>query len=276
MNDVSLKAKIRNIAKEKGIPAQLVLQNYLFERLLLRLSRTEYSDKFVIKGGILISSIVGLSSRATMDLDTTLKDLPLTPEQIEKAIRIICAENTSDGIAFELIGLEPIRDDDVYGGYRVSIKAKYGKICAPMTIDVSTGDVITPGATQHEFKMMFEDSSIRLWSYNIETILGEKIETILSRTVYNTRPRDFYDVYALINTTCYDKRLFCEALTATAEHRGTLNSIKDIHGLLQVISESGELKRLWENYRKQFQYAAEIEYSMTVSAMKELLSGITL
>lgn len=167
MKDMSLKAKIRNIAREKQVPAQLVLQHYLNERFLIRLSMTRYREKFVVKGGTLIASIVGLSNRSTMDLDTTLRNLPLTPETIESAIAEICAVNAGDDISFQFKYMEPIRDDDMYGGYRVIIQADYGKIAAPMSMDISTGDIMTPDAIKREFSSMFDDEKFGLWSYNV-------------------------------------------------------------------------------------------------------------
>lgn len=154
-NAMSLKAKIRNLAKQKHIPAQVILQNYMFEGLLARLSVSDYRDRFILKGGMLVAAIVGLDNRATMDLDTTLKNLPLTPESIKKALNSIIAINTNDNISFEIKDIEPIREDDIYGGYRVSLVAVYDTMTTPLSIDVSTGDIITPEAVQYSFKRIF-------------------------------------------------------------------------------------------------------------------------
>ena len=225
---MSLKAKIRNIAKSKNIPAQVILQNYMFERFLNRLSVSEYKEKFVLKGGMLVAALVGLDNRATMDLDTTLKNLPLTPEAIEKALSEIFEINLNDDVKFRLKSISPIREDDIYGGYRVALDAIYETIVTPMTIDVSTGDVITPNAVQFSFTGIFDDElKFELWAYNIETVLAEKVETILRRSVFNTRPRDFYDAYILITTQKFDKAVFAEALEKTIEHRGTRSQIND-------------------------------------------------
>ena len=193
-NAMSLKAKIRNIAKQKNIPAQVILQNYMFERLLVRLAASAYKDKFVLKGGMLVAAIVGLDNRATMDLDTTLKNLPLTPEAIRSALEQVSAVPFDDGVAFELGKISPIREDDIYGGYRVMLNAHFDTLITPLSIDVSTGDAITPHAVQYQFSEIFDDEkSYELWAYNIETVMAEKVETILRRGVFNTRPRDFYD-----------------------------------------------------------------------------------
>ena len=213
---MSLKAKIRNIAKQKNIPAQVILQNYMFERLLVRLSASEYKEKFVLKGGMLVAAIVGLDNRATMDLDTTLKNLPLTPEAIRSALEEVCGIAFDDGVTFEIGTISPIREDDIYGGYRVMLNAKFDTLLTPLSIDVSTGDAITPRAVQYNFYEIFDDEkSYELWAYNIETVMAEKVETILRRGVFNTRPRDFYDAYILTTTQKFDKAVFAEALSAS-------------------------------------------------------------
>ena len=270
-NAMSLKAKIRNIAKAKNIPAQVILQNYMFERLLVRLAQSEYREKFVLKGGMLVAAIVGLDNRATMDLDTTLKNLPLTPEAIRTALESICAVPCDDEVSFAVGSISPIRDDDIYGGYRVMLDARYDTILAPLSIDVSTGDAITPHAVEFSFNEIFDDSkSFRLWAYNIETVLAEKVETILRRTVFNTRPRDFYDAYILATTQKYDKALFSRALQATAQHRGTTEQIDNVTGILQDIAESTALQAMWEKYRKQFAYAKDISFDQIVIVLRDL------
>ncbi len=271
-NAMSLKARIRNIAKQKNIPAQVILQNYMFERLLIRLSASEYKEKFVLKGGILVAAIVGLDNRATMDLDTTLKNLPLTPEAIRSALEDICNITYNDGVVFEVGAISPIREDDIYGGYRVVLTAKFDTLITPLTIDVSTGDAITPHAVQYSFAEIFDDEqSYELWAYNIETVMAEKVETILRRGVFNTRPRDFYDAYILATTQKFDKAVFADALKATATHRGTAEQILDVPSILQNIEESTELKSMWDKYRKQFAYAKEIEYMSIISVLRQLL-----
>ena len=271
-NAMSLKAKIRNIARQKNIPAQVVLQNYMFERLLVRLSASEYKDKFVLKGGMLVAAIVGLDNRATMDMDTTLKSLPLTPEAIRSALDNICNSPFNDGVSFEIGTISPIREDDIYGGYRVMLNARFDTIITPLSMDVSTGDAITPHAVQYNFSEIFDDEkTYELWAYNIETVMAEKVETILRRGVFNTRPRDFYDAYILTTTQKFDRAVFENALKATANHRGTVRQIEDVPGILQNIEESPELKTMWERYRKQFAYAADIEYEQIMNVLKMLL-----
>ncbi len=269
---MSLKAKIRNIAKKKNIPAQVILQNYMFERLLVRLSASEYKKKFVLKGGMLVAAIVGLDNRATMDMDTTLRNLPLTPEAIRSALEDICYIEFDDGVVFEVGTISPIREDDIYGGYRVAMTAKFDTLVTPLSIDVSTGDVITPYAVQYNFSEIFDDEkSYELWAYNIETVMAEKVETILRRGVFNTRPRDFYDAYILATTQKFDKAVFAEALRATADHRGTSEQISDVPGILHNIEESTELKTMWDKYRKQFAYAQDITYEQIIDVVSDIV-----
>mgnify|MGYP000759577869 CR=1 FL=1 len=269
---MSLKEKIKNYAKSNKIAAQVVLQNYMFERFLERLSVSEYSEKFVVKGGMLIAAIVGLDTRSTMDLDTTLKNLPLKEEQILTALTSICEIDLEDDVSFEIKSVSMIRKGDIYGGYCARIDAVYDTIITPLSIDVSTGDVITPCAIKYEFEGIFdEDVKITLWGYNIETVMAEKVETILRRGVFNTRPRDFYDAYILTTTQKFDKTVFSKALTATAAHRGTAEQITDVPGILHNIETSTELKTMWDKYRKQFAYAEKIEYEQIMAALKTLV-----
>lgn len=269
---MSLKAKIRNIAKQKNIPAQVILQNYMFERLLVRLSASEYKEKFVLNGGMLVAAIVGLDNRATMDMDTTLKNLPLTPEAIRSALEDICSIAFDDGVVYEIGTISPIRKDDIYGGYRVMLNARFDIMLTPLSIDVSTGDVITPHAVQYNFSEIFDDEkSYELWAYNIETVMAEKVETILRRGIFNTRPRDFYDAYILTTTQKFDITVFEDALKATANHRGTTNQIADVPSILHNIEESPELKTMWDKYRKQFFYAKNITYEQIMDSIKALL-----
>ena len=259
---MSLKGKIKNYAKSKSIAAQVVLQNYMFERFLARLSMSDYREKFVVKGGMLIAAIVGLDTRSTMDLDTTLRNLPLTEEKVMDAVENICKITLGDDVIFEVKSIAPIRKDDRYGGFCVRLDAIYDTIVTPLSIDVSTGDVITPEAVEYEFSGIFdEEIRIKMWGYNIESVMAEKVETILSRGIFNTRPRDFYDVYILGTTQRYDMKIFLKALEATAIHRGSREQIIDKTGIIEKLSASEELIQMWEKYRKKFSYASEIQYA---------------
>ena len=273
---MSLRAKINNYAKEHGILAQVVLQNYMFECLLDRISRSKYVDNFVIKGGILVSSLVGLDVRSTMDMDTTLVHLSLTEEKIMEAMNAIIAVPANDGIVFNFVSVEPIRKDDVYGGFCLKLDAKYESIETPLSIDITTGDAITPEPMNYGYKRLFNSENvIPLRSYPLETVLAEKIETIITRGILNTRPRDFYDVYILTKTQGYNAETLRKAIFATAEHRGTKAIMEaETNNRLAVIENSSELQSQWAKYQKKFPYAKDITYQETVNAVKEVIHEI--
>ncbi|MBB5219068.1 putative nucleotidyltransferase component of viral defense system [Treponema rectale] len=275
-NAMSLRAKINNYAKEHGILAQVVLQNYMFECLLDRISRSKYVDNFVIKGGILVSSLVGLDVRSTMDMDTTLVHLSLTEEKIKEAMNAIITVPADDGVVFNFVSVEPIRKDDVYGGFCLRLDAKYESIETPLSIDISTGDAITPEPINYGYKRLFNSENvIPLRSYPLETVLAEKIETIITRGILNTRPRDFYDVYILTKTQGYNAETLRKAIFATAEHRGTKAIMEaETNSRLAVIENSSELQSQWAKYQKKFPYAKDITYQETVNAVKEVIHEI--
>lgn len=270
---MSLKAKIRNLAKKKDMSAQVVLQNYMFERFLERLSISEYRDKFILKGGMLIASIVGIESRSTMDMDATIKNYAITSESVEKAIKDVCRIDIDDDVIFSFLDIESIRDDDIYGGFKVSIQADYDTIITPMQIDITTGDAITPEEVLFLFKMIFEKNSIGIWAYNIETVLAEKVETILRRGELNTRPRDFYDVYILTHTQKFNKSIFKEALNQTAQHRETTHIFNDLKKRVEGIENSETLRSRWLKYTKDYRYADNIPYEDVIMALKELIDS---
>ena len=268
---MSLKGRIKNIAKSKNISAQVILQNFMFECLLERLSVSKYKDKFVLKGGMLIAALVGIDNRATMDLDTTLRNLSLTQENVIKTITEICAIELDDEVIFTVKKTEPIRKDDIYGGLRVSIDAVYDTIVTPLSIDVSTGDAITPSPVKYTFSGIFDETKeIELWAYNIETVLAEKVETILRRGELNTRPRDFYDIHILCTTQKYDSEIFKNAFWATAEHRGSAELIRDVHGIVENIKTSMLLQNSWKRYAKEYKYSESISYETVIAALENV------
>ena len=274
MNDMSLKAKIRNIAIEKNVSASAVLQNYLISRFLFRLAKSDYKDKFVIKGGMLISSMIGIEQRATMDLDATLRYMQLEEDSIRDAFTKICLVPDDDGIEFVFRSISPIRDDDEYGGYRIAYSAVLGKINAPMSMDISTGDVITPDARLHEFTDMLEpEKKIELLSYPTETVMAEKLETILSRGVENTRPRDFYDVYTLAALD-YDTKVLSKAFEATAKHRGSYDKIQDHTSIVGNIREDRTMNQRWNGYQKQMPYAEGISFDDALNVVQKIMESL--
>lgn len=268
----SLKAKIRNIGKEKGIPAQVVMQNYMFERFLERISLSKYKDNFILKGGMLIASMVGMDTRATMDMDATIQAFPLDEKHIQDVMNEICAIKLDDNIQFHQTKITPTREDDQYGGYKVYLEAAYDSIKTPLSMDITTGDVITPRAIKHKFQGVFDkEKQIELWSYNTETVLAEKVETILRRGPFSTRPRDFYDVYILSKTQEFDAATFQEALEATSKHRESSEKVRDAERIMGTIENSEELRKQWKKYQRQYAYAEGISFEDTIKEVNGVL-----
>ena len=271
-NAMSLKAKIRIIAKSKGISAQAVLQNFFFDCFLNRLSKSEYREMFILKGGLLIAAMAGIDARSTMDMDATIRSLPMDEESLKIAINKICSMPVNDNIIFQMNGISFIREDNEYGGYRISLNAIFDKINSPLSIDITTGDAITPKPVKRLFKSLFNDTvQFELWTYNTETILAEKVETILRRSVGNTRPRDFYDVYLITKTQDFNIDIFYQALSATSAHRGTTERISNVPEIMESIKESEILRKQWDKYQKEYSYAKGILYEDIVKAVNDLL-----
>ena len=277
-NAMQLKAIIKNIAKDKNISAALVLQNYMLERFLERVSLSRYHDNYIIKGGFLIASMVGLDSRATMDMDATIKGYPINEEAIRKMVEDIIAVPVEDAIHFCLKSVREIREGDEYTGYRVALTADYEKMAVPLKLDITTGDKITPREIEYSYKLMMEDRSIRVLAYNLSTILAEKLETVVSRGDQNTRPRDYYDIYILskLQAENIDIGNLKAALSATTAKRGSSELMMQYVKIMKTVKNSDVMKRQWDNYRKNFDYAAGIEFEETcdavVAMMDELVS----
>ena len=266
-----LKGAIRNLAKKKGIHAQEVLQIFMFERIIERLSVSLYKDRFILKGGLLISAILGVAERTTMDMDTTVKGLPMDEQSIRKAISEILDQTVDDGIEFQLLDLTPIREDDEYENFRASIQATYGKMKIPMKIDITTGDEITPKEIQFSYPFLFDDRRVMVKAYTQETILAEKYETIIRRNVGNTRARDFYDLHLLyqLYRENADWNLLKQAVLATAKKRDSLSVLQDTKRILLALEESTILVDLWKRYQTQNLYAREITYPAIIETVKE-------
>ena len=272
-NAMSLKAIINNIAKENKISAQSVLQTYMLERLLERISVSKYKDNFILKGGMLISAMLGIDSRTTMDMDTTIKGFKLTEENIKNIINEICNIKIDDGVTFEVQKIELIREDDDYGGYRITFKASYMEsMPVIMKIDITTGDKITYKEIRYSFDLMLEDRKIQIWSYNLETVIAEKFESIIKRGVLGTRIRDFYDIYMLLNTQAknIDFDTLKNAIYFTAKHRNTINFIKDWPKIIEQLNNSDIMKNQWARYQKNNFYAKEIKYENLIETLNQI------
>lgn len=277
-NAMQLKSIVKNIAKEKKISAQLVLQNYMLERFLERVSLSPYRENFIIKGGFLIASMVGLDSRATMDIDATIKGYPVNSETIKAMVEEVLTIPIADSISFEFRSIGEIREGDEYTGYRIALTANYEKMAVPLKLDITTGDIITPKEVEYEYKLMLEDRSIHVLAYNLPTILAEKLETVISRGDQNTRPRDYYDIFILtkLQSGNIDLATLRDALQATAEKRGSVAVVKQFREIMQVVRNSPVMKRQWGDYRKDFDYAAGIDFEETCDAVIAIMDKMIL
>ena len=267
-----LKGSIRSMAAKKNLRAQEVLQMFLFERILERLANSAYKDNFILKGGLLISSIIGIGERTTMDMDTTVRGIQMEEDEIVKAIQEIISVDVGDEIIFEYESIEPIREDDAYNNFRVHLRAKYGKIDSPMKIDVTTGDVITPAAIQYDFPMLFEDKTVSVMAYTLETILAEKYETILRRNVGTTRARDYYDLHTLFRSRKDEIRpdVLKAAVLHTAKKRDSINDIEDWQEILADIKAEPLMQSLWDNYVAENQYIVELSFEEVLKTVEEV------
>lgn len=269
-NTMSLKATINNIAKENKVSAQSVLQTYMLERLLERISVSQYKDNFILKGGMLISAMLGIDSRTTMDIDTTIKGFELTEENVKKIMEDVCKIDLHDDITLKINRVEQIRENDDYNGYRLTFEAKYmNNMPVIMKIDVTTGDKITYREIEYSFELMLENRKINIWSYNIETVLAEKFEAIIKRGVLGTRIRDFYDVHMLLKTQIknVDKKTLRVAIMYTAEHRGSLDIMKQWKEIVEELKDDETMISQWKRYKKNNFYAEGIDYKDLIDSI---------
>ena len=269
-----LKDLIRNLSKKKSADAQILMRNYMMERFLERISLSEYKDKFILKGGMLVAAMVGLDARATMDLDATIKGANVSLTDVETIISNIIAIPIDDGVSFCIKRISEIMEEADYPGVRVSMETKFDGVITPLKIDISTGDVITPTEIRYRFILMLEDRRIEVWAYNLETVLAEKLETVISRNVTNTRMRDFYDIYILqkLYGEQLRKEVLWNALVATARKRGTLQQVEsgDTKEVFDEVETSSVMENLWKAYQKNYYYAANISWQMVMQSIRFL------
>ena len=274
-NANSFKAKIKNIAREKGTPAQQVQQNYLIEKILKLISESRYKDSFIVKGGFLIGQMIGLDKRTTMDLDVTLKGQPLSEKNIQTIFKEIVSQ-PSEGFQFEVDMLEPIRQDDEYGGFTLKLKATFDTLREVVFIDITTGDRITPREITYQLQSVFSENKLEVWTYNLETVLAEKLETIIRRGVASTRPRDRYDLFTLyhLRKDEIDIPILKTALNNTAKKRESLDVLTHWESQLEEIRSSDYQKQLWSRYQKSFRYASEISFEESVEVVTIILKHL--
>ena len=261
-NSRQLKDLIRNMAREKGINAQILMRNYMLERLLERIALSEFKDKFVLKGGMLVAAVVGIDLRSTIDMDATIKSYPLSVESVQDIFTSILSVPVNDGVTIELKSAKAIRDEAEYTGVRVALEACLGNTRASLKVDITAGDAITPKEMVYRFDLLLEDRSIDILAYNIETVIAEKIETLLSRGTANSRMRDYYDLYILLQLRgqAIDVRTLTDAVTATAQRRGSSALLSEGALILEEIFTNEDLFRLWKEYQKEYNYAEDISW----------------
>ena len=271
-----IKGRIKSVAKQNNADARTLMRIYMMERFLERLAQSEYRDNFIIKGGILVTAMIGVAHRSTMDIDTSMKNLNLSAEDALRVVNQVKDIDLDDGVSFEVKDVSNIMDEMEYPGIRVTMNANVGRLITPLKIDISTGDVITPRAIEFNYDLLLEDRSISLWSYNLETILAEKLQTVLARGILNTRMRDFYDIRMLLDTyeDKVNKAVLKDAFAATCKKRGTDHLQEQAEEIIKIIEADEQLRVLWRAYQKKYSYAAEIDYASVISGVRKLMDWI--
>lgn len=271
-----IKGRIKSVAKQNNADARTLMRIYMMERFLERLAQSEYRDNFIIKGGILVTAMIGVAHRSTMDIDTSMKNLNLSAEDALRVVNQVKDIDLDDGVSFEVKGVSNIMDEMEYPGIRVTMNANVGRLITPLKIDISTGDVITPRAIEFNYDLLLEDRSISLWSYNLETILAEKLQTVLARGILNTRMRDFYDIRMLLDTyeDKVNKVVLKDAFAATCNKRGTDHLQEQAEEIIKIIEADEQLQVLWRAYQKKYSYAAEIDYASVINGVRKLMNWI--
>ena len=271
-----IKGRIKSVAKQNNADARTLMRIYMMERFLERLAQSEYRDNFIIKGGILVTAMIGVAHRSTMDIDTSMKNLNLSAEDALRVVNQVKDIDLDDGVSFDVKDVSNIMDEMEYPGIRVTMNANVGRLITPLKIDISTGDVITPRAIEFNYDLLLEDRSISLWSYNLETILAEKLQTVLARGILNTRMRDFYDIRMLLDTyeDKVNKAVLKDAFAATCKKRGTDNLQEQAEEIIKIIEADEQLQVLWRAYQKKYSYVAEIDYASVISGVRKLMDWI--
>ena len=271
-----IKGRIKSVAKQNNADARTLMRIYMMERFLERLAQSEYRDNFIIKGGILVTAMIGVAHRSTMDIDTSMKNLNLSAEDALRVVNQVKDIDLDDCVSFEVKDVSNIMDEMEYPGIRVTMNANVGRLITPLKIDISTGDVITPRAIEFNYDLLLEDRSISLWSYNLETILAEKLQTVLARGILNTRMRDFYDIRMLLDTyeDKVNKAVLKDAFAATCKKRGTDHLQEQAEEIIKIIEADEQLRVLWRAYQKKYSYAAEIDYASVISGVRKLMDWI--
>ncbi len=269
-----LKDKIRNYSGGDGKKVQIYIRNYMMERFLERVSVSDYNDNFILKRGMLVASLIGIDMRSTMDIDTTIMAIDLNIEKATKVINDIIAIDIDDGIIFFLKSASEIMEEHDYPGIRFMLEARLDSLRQPVKIDISTGDIITPSAVSYSYKLMMEERIIPIYTYNIETLLAEKLETIIARGTANTRMRDFYDIYLISEYQKYNINMkdLKEAFTATSKKRGSFGLVDGLNSLINDIENSTYLIEMWNIYKKKNYFVGELDWNEIMNLINNLFN----
>lgn len=270
INKDSLKAKLKNLSKKTNIESNYLLQSFMFEGLLKRISTSKYKEKFIIKGGMLLTSIFGVNLRSTMDLDATLKGISLNSKIIADIFKELITIDANDKMIFELIDIKEIREEDIYSGFCVNLKATFDNLWTNLMVDITTGDIITYKEVEFEYKTLFDNETISILSYNYETIIAEKYESIISRNIDNSRMKDYYDLYMFVQLKWDDinKEVLYQVVRNTSKKRGTTNDIDNSEEIIKKIEEDDHIKNLWTDYQNKYNYAKDIKFIDVINAIK--------
>ena len=270
-----LKAKVRNLSGGNSRTAQTFIRIFMMERFLERIALSQYRNNFILKGGMLVAALVGLDTRATMDIDTTVKSLKLSKDNAIKIVEDIIAVEIPDGVQFRITRITDIMEEHDYPGIRVMLEATLDKMRQAVKIDISTGDIITPGAVEYSYNLMFEERSISIWTYNLETLLAEKLETIMARGTANTRMRDFYDIYAISRQETFNKEVLKKAFLATSTKRNTTGQIFDLQNIIATVASDDTMAAQWENFRAESFFVGELSWNDVMESVQVLALSVT-
>ena len=271
MNSMQIKDRLKNISKNKNVDFNTILRLYMYDRFVERLARSKYKDNFILKGGFYLSTLFGVESRNTMDIDMSFRKETFTKENIEQMIKEIIAIDIQDNSEIEFIDISLIRDEDEYSGFRVELIVKIENIKEKFHLDIATGDYITPGPISHKYDFILKDKSVNVWAYNLETVLAEKLETILSRLETNSRMRDFYDIYLIYSREWnnLNKDNFRKSVNNTFSNRDFTGNIVNI---FEVIRKSSILEKKWRVYSKKYKYASDLKYEQIMECLEAIIS----
>ena len=269
-----LKAKVRNLSGGDSQKAQTLIRNFIMERFLERIALSPYRNNFILKGGMLVAAVVGLDTRATMDIDTTVKSLNLSKENAVKIVQDIIEVDIPDGVQFRITKVTDIMEEHDYPGIRFMLEASLDKMRQAIKIDISTGDIITPGAVEYSYNLMFEERAISLWTYNLETLLAEKLETIMARGTANTRMRDFYDIHVISNQESFDRDVLKKAFLATSDKRNTTIQIPDFRDILSTVESDETMKKQWESFKEDSFFVGDLSWEEVMASVKALAETV--